>query len=585
MEARLPFNLIVDPWLPVRRLSGIKAWIAPAHITSDFSADPILALDFPRPDWNAAVTELLIGMLATVMAPEDTRDWADLWAEPPTPDELEERLGKIAFAFDLDGDGPRCFQDLALQDENWAERPIEWLVLAGPVENTTKLNTDLFSKRDRIATLCLPFAAASLVTQQTYAPEGGPGFRTSLRGGGPLTTLAYPRRKLPNSNVGTTLWDLAWSNTPDASSCNAEELADLPNLDDLWKKVFPWLAPTRTSENDKPTTLDHAHKLQMFFGVPCRIRLKIDETQSSPACSLDGPTAFGLVSAWWTRKHGVKYEGFSHPLSPYNVGARGQKTAAHNRPGIGTYRDWLKWAENPELQKSERANCLEEWGGRLKRIGAYAACPDGAEFRSAEVWQSGISACGYDFKQNKARAWLEARIPYFDPPHEVNADAWAASFRTRAANLVAGADEAAKSLRSQIRVAQTGKLNREGRYRSSETLPKDAYADLVERFWRETETAFRDALGHLREKPGDDEKSIRETFLKVLRTRALELFDDIAGTDNLADQDPRRIVEARTSLQYAFNQTGSVRKALDIMTEEARQMAGKRRIAKKKDAT
>ena len=107
----MPFNLIADPWLPVRRLSGGREWIAPSGLTSHFTDDPIVALDFPRPDWNAAVTELLIGLLATVMAPEDTTAWADLWETPPTPEALAEKLATVRFAFNLDGDGPRCFQD------------------------------------------------------------------------------------------------------------------------------------------------------------------------------------------------------------------------------------------------------------------------------------------------------------------------------------------------------------------------------------------------------------------------------------------------------------------------------------------
>ena len=90
--------------------------------------------------------------------------------------------------------------------------------------------------------------------------------------------------------------------------------------------------------------------------------------------------------------------------------------------------------------------------------------------------------------------------------------------------------------------------------------------------------------------PDDPDKLIRENFLTALRRKALDLFDSIAGTDDLADQDARRIVEARANLQYAFNQTGRVRMALDIMTQEARQKAAKRGKAKtsgdtdKKDA-
>lgn len=568
----MPFNLITDPWLPVRRLSGKSETVRPGDIADSFNDDPILALDFPRPDWNAAVTEFLIGLLATVMPPADTSAWADLWATPPMPDELNEKLAHIAFAFNLDGESPRCFQDFDQPDVSWAQRPIEWLVLAGPVENTVKLNTDLFSKRDQIATLCVPYCAAALITQQTYAPEGGPGFRTSVRGGGPLTTLARVRRKLPDNLCDATLWDLVWANTPDNAWSDAHELSNLTGNDSVWSTVFPWLGPTRTSENDKPTTLDHIHKLQAFFGLPCRIRLNFEASDTLKLCSLNGPITFGSLATWWTKKHGVKYEGVTHPLSPYNVNGNRPKTAGHHRPGVGTYRDWLKWAEDPDRKTAERAACIEAWGKRLGRIKAYSAYDDSAEFRTADIWQSSILAWGYDFKQNKARAWLNARIPFFDPPPNIDPDQWSEQFLKRARNLVDGADKAAAALRFRSRLACFGARDKEN---GSYSLPKnsggkDAFEDLIERYWRATERAFRDALAGLRNNPDDEGKSIRGEFLTSLRKTALTFFDEIAGTDDLMESDAHRIVVARSNLQFSFASTGEVSRALDISVQQSK---------------
>ena len=81
----MTFNLISARWLACRRASGVRGWIAPHEITSAFEADPILALDFPRPDWNAAVTELLIGLMSATIPPKDSDQWADLWLAPPPP--------------------------------------------------------------------------------------------------------------------------------------------------------------------------------------------------------------------------------------------------------------------------------------------------------------------------------------------------------------------------------------------------------------------------------------------------------------------------------------------------------------------
>jgi CRISPR system Cascade subunit CasA len=397
-----------------------------------------------------------------------------------------------------------------------------------------------------------------------------------------LSTLAVPRRKLPNSEIGTTLWDLVWANTPAESWSKSRDLVDLFSTDDIWPSVFPWLKPTRTSENDKGTSLDDAHRLQHFFGMPCRIRLGSLNDEAAIGCALDGPLQFGSYSDWSTRQHGVKYEGMLHPLSPYKIEGKGAKTAVHYRQGVGTYQDWLNWAVGPLQSKQERAFCIVVWEERLKALGSYKG--HGAEFDASDTWQSGVYACGYDFKQNKARAWLEARIPYFDPPPGRSADEWAMHFRRLAALLVASAEVAANALLYQVRLATFGarKKNGDGYELPKKSPGKKSFAELIERFWRETEIDFSEALKALRGTPDDPERSVRDRFLLALRRKALRLFDDIASTDDLADQDARRIVEARSQLQYVFNQTGRVRGALDLITADAKQKVAKRRAAKKK---
>src|SRR5262245_2446692 len=67
-------NLITDAWLPVRTPAGRQT------IQPDQIADPdVLALDFPRPDLNGAVAELLIALLATFDPPADEREWSARW--------------------------------------------------------------------------------------------------------------------------------------------------------------------------------------------------------------------------------------------------------------------------------------------------------------------------------------------------------------------------------------------------------------------------------------------------------------------------------------------------------------------------
>ena len=576
----MPFNLIADPWLPVRRLSGGREWIAPSGLTSHFTDDPIVALDFPRPDWNAAVTELLIGLLATVMAPEDTTAWADLWEKPPTPEALAEKLATVRFAFNLDGDGPRCFQDFDPLT-NLEPKPVAALLIDAAGENAEKKNTDLFVKRAGDTVMGPAMAAAALITLQTFAPAGGQGNRTSTRGGGPLQTLPLPRRKL-NSPGGphavTTLWDLVWSAVPDQTSLEA---APTEPDEAVWPLIFPWLAPTRSSEGDRATLPEHGHALQQFFGTPRRIRLDFAPANGDH-CAFEGPASDMLISTFRQKNYGVKYEGWVHPLTPYRADKKEGLLAFHPQPGGATYRDWMTWVQTPREKTSQRAACLDTWRTRLGRLNGLAAFA--GAFETGEPWQSGVLACGYDMDNMKARGWLEARVPFFDPPVGA-ADTWSDEFRRTAEQLVAGTEESAKALRPQIKIAIAGVRNRDGRYQVPDTMPKDAFAEVIEGLWRATEPQFRKALAVLSAQPADPDRTVRTAFLSVLRRQGLEIFDSAVGTDTLADQDARRIVMARSQLQAAFGPRGSVSRGLDLMAapDADAKPKGKGRPPKKKD--
>lgn len=573
----MPFNLIDDPWLPVRRLRGESESVRPSDIVSSIAPDashgnPIVALDFPRPDWNAAVLEFLIGLYATAMPPRDTLEWMRLWVSPPNTQILADKLAALSFAFNLDGDGPRCFQDFdaltALELKS-----VSALLVDAPGESTEKKNTDLFVKRTGETAMSLPMAAAALITLQTYAPAGGQGNRTSLRGGGPLTTIPLPRRRVGDQAV-TTLWDLVWAAVPSAPSG-----ADLPTETDHpeWALIFPWLAEARTSEKDRGTQPeDHADQRQQYFATPRRIRL--DFTPADGAiCAFEGETGATVVRTFRQKNFGVKYDGWVHPLSPYRIDSKaGDKIAFHPQPGGATFRDWMTWVETLG-DKTQRAACLDAWDERVKRLRSLSDVA--AQFQPDEPWQSGVLAFGFDMDNMKARGWLEARIPFFDAPHGVDEKEWSRSFRTNARRLVTGTEEAASALRTQVKVALYGQRKGDDQFRIPDTVPKGAAAELVEGLWQACEPDFRKALQNLRPAPDDADKAIRTTFKRVLAGHAFAIFDTTTGIDALADQDAKRLVNARSKLQAAFGPRGSVAIALDIA--EQKPGSGRRGRSKK----
>lgn len=503
------FNLITTPWLEVRRASGARQVICPHQITEDFDTDPILALDFPRPDWNAAVTEWLIGMMFLSSPPDGPSEWAEGFEDVPSPAKLEAELAPLVPYFNLDGDGPRAFQDFETLANQAEVKPCSGLLIDAPGENTIKNNSDLFIKRQDDTSLTLAHAAAALITLQTYAPSGGAGHRTSLRGGGPLTTLVAPVRV---GQLNCTLWDCVWANTP--------ELHQDAGTDP--RGALPWLQETATSEGSKaPVVQEGQHSALAFFACPRRIRLEFSQTPSGYR-----------VSGFRTLNYGANYTFWVHPLSPYRNDKVSGKLPLHPKAGASSYGDWIAWWGFKDLAQPTPAACLALWKRRRDAI-------EGLLDRTL------VEAFGYDMDNAKARLWFEGRIPWVSS-HE-------GELRNGVSHLIAGAEMTAKALGKWIKFAIFGQRDGD-KYK----LPQknSAIADLSvysNRFWQETEPAFRLLLDRMIERLGNDTRAatsdLKREWLADLSDHAMRIFDASVDMDGLTDHEPRRLLYARDQLQ------------------------------------
>jgi len=295
-------NLISDPWIPVLRRSG-RDTIRPDQI-----AEPdVLRPDWPRPDLNLACYELLIGLVYLAHPPSGSDDRTN----PPDAAMLRVAMKLLEPAFNLLGEGPRFLQDLEpLQGDG---NPPEMLFIDSAGENTVKKNADLMVRRGRYQALPLPLAAMALYALQAFAPSGGAGNRTSMRGGGPMITLIKP--------ADEGLWPLVWANVPRGKPIGPDDLAALP-----------WMRLTETSKRiGKKSRVtvpasDNPSKLvpEVFFGQPRRLRLVAQED-----------AVIHVVQKPW----GTNYSGWRHPLTPYyKKGA--DILPCHPKPGSFGYRNW-----------------------------------------------------------------------------------------------------------------------------------------------------------------------------------------------------------------------------------------------------
>lgn len=318
----MTLNLIEDAWIPVICTNGARRVIAPWQMAEPGIRRP----DWPRPDLNIACHELLIGMVFLADPPANNGEWQRRAA--PDPQRLREKLAPLAPAYHLLGEGPRFLQDLEpLVGE---AGPVDMLFIDSAGANTAKNNADLMVHRDRYDRLDPALAAMALYTFQAFAPSGGAGNRTSMRGGGPLVTLVDP---------GEELWSLIWANVPCGRPGHLQDL--------------PWMRATRISDKggQTPPPEGKLFDAEAFFGMPRRLRL-----------ISDGRAITGVIQKPW----GTNYALWKHPLSPYYRVKVGEEwLPKHPRAGRFGYRNWLGvLARGEDSDLVERALCLRDWSER-----------------------------------------------------------------------------------------------------------------------------------------------------------------------------------------------------------------------------
>ncbi len=527
-----PYSLAAEPWLPVATKNGKRIFIP----IRDISRPDLLRIDTGRADCDISLTEFLIGLLAISMGPSGVRDWVKRYDTPPSPDEIDEAIKPFADALALDGDGPRFFQDLDPLEDGETE-PVASLFMDAPAGH--------FVKEGTVLALSRPAAAIALLTLQTSAPEGGRGHFTSLRGGGPSTTLIIPRKK----DVTPTLWRILWANVPDGYKISTSEA----------EKVMPWLLPTRTYAGGRQTTPQDTHKAQAFFGMPRRLRLHFTTGHGKP-CALIGITDGMIVQTYATRPHGTKYptETWQHPLSPYYRKNENSNEwwPLHLKSSRVGYRDWVGLTISTANSVSRPADSVFTFIRQRARTIGIDFVKD----------QPAIFAGGYAMKSMKPLDFTEAVLPLISTENEERDFHLAGC----ANNMVAGAEIAASLLLSALKVALYSDRKQGQPDNTSAPL-----AGARARFWADTETAFYDALGGIVRDASDDPSGAiyieaREAWRKTVRGAALGIFDDLAPIDSPESPDIKNIVNARRQLFFGL-EGQAIFKALNLSMPEKRE--------------
>ena len=517
----MPFNLINEPWLPVVPTGGgERRWVRPAEVAT--AGDVEFA--WGRADLNIATYELLIGLLCVAFPPKDDDDWREKLDTPPSIVDLDAAFAPLVPWFNLDGDGPRFMQDF--EGFEGEEVVCDALFIDAPGANTLRNGSDLFVKQARTPVLSRGAAAIALYTLQAFAPTGGAGHRTSMRGGGPLTTLV----QLDPDNP---LWKRIWVNVVSSGE-------PLPRLADSGPAsgIFPWCAPAMTSENGKAVEIGHAHPLQALFGMPRRIRLN-SAADNTTACAISVHVDSKAVVGFTTKNYGINYgeswstPGWRHPLTAFYLPKSGAaELPVHPRSSRLGYRQWAGLVYGHEDRNSDTGVGRGISANLLRVKNALR----GRRHRSS------VRAAGYVMDNMKVVDFLEAEVPLIlaadkDTQQELE---------TLAHRLVAAADLVAGRLRGALRDALGAGAD------------KTILEGPVESLWSETEQPFRDALGRIAAIEHADVDALDtavkaecEAWVRVLRIAALDAFNRTVPAETLINKrlsEQKAMIEARTGL-------------------------------------
>jgi len=525
-------NLLTDPWITITRRDGRTAVISPTDLTAG-PDNPIVDITAARPDFRSALYQFLIGLLQTACAPPDDAAWEAWWECPPSPADLAARMQPFEQVFAFTGSGPRFMQDQAVAECGSNDTSnINVLLIDEPGTQSLKLNKDHFTKRGRIPGLCVAHAAQALLTMQIMAPAGGRGNLTSLRGGGPLTTLL-----LPGDSETDSLFHRVWLNILPIDAFNVLHAQPFGTPQENDGRIFPWMqAHTDATAKWPEATIENCHPLQAYWGMPRRIWFDLDHT-------VDGPCPLGdagpLVTSYKARPYGVDYTGpWRHPLSPY-YDTKDYPLPLHPQPGGFGYRTWLDWTHgNPDS------------GRHCAGVVEHANTSPVKRRITCRLWSS-----GYDMDNMKARCFYESYWPiyHFD---EQSTDIAQAVIRR--CTVLAG--EFASTTRSQIKAAW---LRRPGDHSDS---TNNQISAIHGQFYERTEAAFFDHVRRLSDLLGGTiaESALGTSWRQTLRSTAFALFDEHVPIESMADIDAERIANARNTLGKYLNKKSNANMVAQI---------------------
>ncbi len=281
-------NLLKAPWIPVRADSGTGAFCLLTY-QQFLCEQKNWQVSLPRDDLELACVQLLVCMTQVMFLPEDDKILRTRISKTLSPEDFEVGINPYLDWFDLDHPTQPFMQSRGVKSAE--NTPIQKLLIGLPEGN----NHAFFNEAGEVRNLSGSLAAITLFNQASNCPSFGGGFKGSLRGGAPITTLVY----------GANLRETVWRNVLTRPRIAKRQIA-MPGFEyDQPSWVKPILEKSTIPWND-------IGLIRGLFWQPARVELVKSEVLSP--CDVLGGDAVQGYSGFRKEKFNFTVEGvWPHP--------------------------------------------------------------------------------------------------------------------------------------------------------------------------------------------------------------------------------------------------------------------------------
>lgn len=280
-------NLLEDVWIPVRADGGTGVFRLLTYRELLCKAEN-WQVSLPRDDLELACVQLLVCMTQVMFLPEDDRTLRARLAQPLSPEAFAAGVAPCQDWFDLDHPTQPFMQTRGVKASEIT--PIQKLLIGLPEGN----NHAFFNEAGEVRHLSGPLAAIALFNQASNSPSFGGGFKGSLRGGAPITTLVY----------GKDLRETVWRNVLTGHRVAGRQIA----MPGFAGDQPTWVKPIKEKET---TPWNEIGLVRGLFWQPARVELVKSETVAP--CDVLGGEA-GPYTGFRKEKFNFTVEGvWPHP--------------------------------------------------------------------------------------------------------------------------------------------------------------------------------------------------------------------------------------------------------------------------------